>query len=147
MPPALKPLVKDKDHQMTSTYPKAPKRNRPKNLNLLTIRLPIPALVSIMHRVSGAFLFLCLPIMLWVLSLSLANAESYQIAQAALHHPLAKLLCLALIWAYLHHALAGIRHLALDAHYGLRLNYARATSRAVLVIGALLTLRIGIWLW
>lgn len=121
--------------------------NRPKNLNLLTIRLPVPALVSIMHRVSGAFLFMLLPLLLWVLHLSLSSAESHQTAQSVLSHPIAKLICLAVTWAYLHHACAGIRHLALDAHYGLRLNYARATSRAVLIISGLLTLRMGIWLW
>jgi succinate dehydrogenase / fumarate reductase cytochrome b subunit len=144
---ALKPLGRNRENKMASPYPKTPKRNRPKNLNLLTIRLPIPALVSIMHRVSGAFLFMLLPILLWVLYQSLASAESYQLAQAVLHHPIAKLICLAVTWAYLHHACAGIRHLALDAHYGLRLNYARATSRAVLIISGLLTLRMGIWLW
>ncbi len=121
--------------------------NRPKNLNLLTIRLPVPALVSIMHRVSGAFLFMLLPFLLWVLHLSLSSAESYQTAQSVLSHPIIKLICLAVTWAYLHHACAGIRHLALDAHYGLRLNYARATSRAVLIISGLLTLHMGIWLW
>ena len=121
--------------------------NRPKNLNLLTIRLPVPALVSIMHRVSGAFLFMLLPLLLWVLHLSMSSAESYQTAQSVLSHPIAKLICLAVTWAYLHHACAGIRHLALDAHYGLRLNYARATSRAVLIVSGLLTLRMGIWLW
>lgn len=121
--------------------------NRPKNLNLLTIRLPVPALVSIMHRVSGAFLFMLLPFLLWVLHLSLSSAESHQTAQSVLSHPIIKLICLAVTWAYLHHACAGIRHLALDAHYGLRLNYARATSRAVLIISGLLTLRMGIWLW
>jgi succinate dehydrogenase / fumarate reductase cytochrome b subunit len=121
--------------------------NRPKNLNLLTIRLPIPALVSIMHRVSGAFLFLLLPSLLWVLQQSLASGSSYEQAQVVLHHPLVKLICLMVTWAYLHHACAGIRHLALDAHYGLRLNYARATSRAVLIISGLLTLRMGVWLW
>jgi succinate dehydrogenase / fumarate reductase cytochrome b subunit len=139
--------VLNKENKMGSPYPKAPKRNRPKNLNLLTIRLPIPALVSIMHRVSGAFLFILLPVLLWVLHQSLANTASYQMAQVVLHHPIAKLICLAVTWAYLHHACAGIRHLALDAHYGLRLNYARATSRAVLIISGLLTLRMGIWLW
>ena len=125
--------------------PNRPKR--PKNLNLLTIRLPMPALVSIMHRVSGAFLFLLLPLMLWVLQQSLMSEASYAQAQVVLHHPLAKLISLMVVWAYLHHACAGIRHLALDAHYGLRLNYARATSRAVLIISGLLTLRMGIWLW
>jgi len=143
----LKLLGKNRENKMASPYPKAPKRSRPKNLNLLTIRLPIPALVSIMHRISGAFLFLLLPSLLWVLSQSLSSAESYDLAQAILRHPIVKLICLLVTWAYLHHACAGIRHLALDAHYGLRLNYARATSRAVLIISALLTLRMGIWLW
>lgn len=128
-------------------YAKAPKRNRPKNLNLLTIRLPVPALVSIMHRISGAFLFMLLPALLWVFYQSLMSADSYALAQTVLLHPVSKLICLIVTWAYLHHACAGIRHLALDAHYGLRLNYARATSRAVLIVSGLLTLRMGVWLW
>ncbi len=136
-----------KDNNMSSLNQKNVKRNRPKNLNLFTIRLPMPALVSIMHRVSGAFLFLLLPLLLWVLQLSLSSDVSFEQAQAVLHHPLAKLICLSVTWAYAHHACAGIRHLALDAHYGLRLKYARATSRAVLIVSISLTLWMGVWLW
>jgi hypothetical protein len=73
----LKKNRANRENKMASPYPKVPKRSRPKNLNLLTIRLPIPALVSIMHRVSGAFLFLLLPGLLWLLAQSLASAESY----------------------------------------------------------------------
>jgi succinate dehydrogenase / fumarate reductase cytochrome b subunit len=132
---------------MASPYPKAPKRNRPKNLNLLTIRLPIPALVSIMHRVSGAFLFILLPVLLWVLQelgkycvLSVGAISSPSSAcEAGLLGSDYGLICITHV--------RGVRHLALDAHYGLRLNYARATSRAALIISGLLTLRMGVWLW
>ena len=132
---------------MSNLNQKTVKRNRPKNLNLFTIRLPMPALVSIMHRVSGAFLFMLLPLLLWVLQLSLSSDASFEQAQAVLHHPLVKLICLSVTWAYAHHACAGVRHLALDAHYVLRLKYARATSRAVLIVSMSLTLWMGVWLW
>jgi succinate dehydrogenase / fumarate reductase cytochrome b subunit len=122
-------------------------KKRPKNLNLMTIRLPLPALVSIMHRVSGAFLFLILPVLLWLLQQSLSSVESYQQAQQFLHHAVVKLLCLLVVWAFMHHACAGLRHLGLDAHLGLKLNFARASSQAVLIVSGILTLLIGVWLW
>jgi succinate dehydrogenase / fumarate reductase, cytochrome b subunit len=121
--------------------------DRPKNLNLLTIRLPMPAFVSIMHRISGALLFLLLPLILWVLHLGFAHQETYEMAKEILHHPIFKLFSLFIFGAYSHHACAGIRHLALDAHLGLRLNYARASSGAVLVVSGLLTLVMGFYLW
>jgi succinate dehydrogenase / fumarate reductase, cytochrome b subunit len=121
--------------------------NRPKNLNLLTIRLPMPAVVSILHRISGAGLFLLLPAVLWVLFTSLESSTGYEVAWMVLKHPFVKLLVLGISWAYLHHACAGIRHLALDAHLGLRLKYARASSRIVLIVSGLITLYIGILLW
>lgn len=122
-------------------------QRRPKNLNLLTIRLPLPALVSIMHRISGALLFLVLPLLLWLWQQSLSSPEGYVATLQLLHHPVAKLLILILIWAYLHHACAGLRHLALDARWGLKLPFARASSTCVLVISGLLTLLAAIRLW
>ena len=125
-----------------------PKRaqNRPKNLDLTTIRLPMPALVSIMHRVSGAFLFLLLPLLLWALQQSLAGDQGYQQVLAIFKHPIVKLFLILIAWAFFHHACAGIRHLALDANLGLRLKYARASSQAVLLVSILLTLWLGFWL-
>ena len=124
-----------------------PKRaqNRPKNLDLTTIRLPMPALVSIMHRMSGAFLFFVLPLLLWIFQKSLAGQEGYQQVLTVFKHPLVKLFSLLVIWAFFHHACAGIRHLALDANLGLRLKYARASSRLVLLVSILLTLWVGFW--
>jgi succinate dehydrogenase / fumarate reductase cytochrome b subunit len=120
---------------------------RPKYLNLFLIRQPIPAIVSIMHRVSGAVLFLLLWTILWGLDRSLASPESYDQLKATIDQPLVKLVLLALLWAYLHHTFAGIRHLALDLQIGTALPKVRAMSFAALVLGLGLTLAVGVALW
>jgi len=122
-------------------------RKRPKNLNLLTIRLPVPALVSIMHRVSGALLFLSLPLWLLLFWLTVSSEQSYQLAQVFLHSLFVKLLLVLLAWAFFHHACAGIRHLALDAHLGLRLRYARASSMMVLLLTGILLISFTVAIW
>ena len=121
--------------------------SRPKYLDLTRIRLPLPALVSILHRVSGASLFLFLPFLLYLLHSSLASPERYVHYRAALQHPLVKLLLIGLLWAFMHHLLAGLRFLALDLHWGIDLRSARATSWAVLAASLVLTLILGVWLW
>jgi succinate dehydrogenase / fumarate reductase cytochrome b subunit len=128
---------------MAQTTPKP----RPKHLDLTRIRLPLPALVSILHRASGAALFLCLPLLLYLLHSSLDSPDSYVRYRALFQHPLVKLLLAGLLWAYLHHFLAGLRFLALDAHWGVDLPDARATSWAVLVASLALTLILGVWIW
>ena len=120
---------------------------RPKHLNLFQIRQPVPAVVSILHRISGAALFLFLWLFLSALDRSLVSAESYENLRAALGHPLAKLLALGFLWAFLHHTFAGVRHLGLDLRFGIDLPHARATAYAVLVLGFGLTLVIGVLLW
>jgi succinate dehydrogenase / fumarate reductase cytochrome b subunit len=120
---------------------------RPKYLNLFLIRQPIPAIVSIMHRVSGAVLFLLLWIILWGLDRSLASPESFDQLKATIDQPLVKLVLLALLWAYLHHTFAGIRHLALDLQIGTALPKVRAMSVAALVLGLGLTIAVGAALW
>lgn len=120
---------------------------RPKNLNLMTIRLPLPALVSILHRVSGLMLFLLLPVLLLGLQCSLDSAEHFERIGALAAHPLAKLLFLGGLWAFLHHFLAGLRHLAMDVHWGMELATARFTSKLVLAAGVLLTIATGVWIW
>jgi succinate dehydrogenase / fumarate reductase cytochrome b subunit len=121
--------------------------NRPKYLELTRIRLPLPGIVSILHRISGAGLFLFLPFLLWLLQSSLTAPESYERYRAAIAHPLIKLLLIGLLWAFLHHLFAGIRFLLLDVHVGTDLAAARGSSRAVLAAGALLTAALGVWLW
>ncbi|MDB5923052.1 MAG: sdhC [Betaproteobacteria bacterium] len=120
---------------------------RPKYLNLFQIRQPVPAVVSILHRISGAVLFLFLWLFLKGLDRSLASPESFADVKALLGHPLAKLVTLGLVWAYLHHTFAGLRHLGLDLRLGIDLPKARASAFAVLVLSLGLTLVIAALLW
>jgi succinate dehydrogenase / fumarate reductase cytochrome b subunit len=120
---------------------------RPKHLNLLQIKFPIPAIVSGMHRISGAVLFLFLPLLLWLWQQSLSSPETFGRFSAIVSSPLAKIVLLGLLWGYLHHLCAGIRHLALDLDVGTDLQPARASAAAVIIVSVLLTLGIGVALW
>jgi len=122
-------------------------KRRPKHLDLVKIRLPMPAFVSILHRLSGVLLFLFVPFILYLLERSLASDQSYGNLVSVVAHPLAKLLLLGLLWAFLHHLFAGIRYLLLDLHIGTDLAAARAGSGVVLVVSLLLTLLLGVKLW
>lgn len=125
----------------------APK-SRPVYLNLLAIRLPLPALVSILHRVSGALLFLVgIPFVLWIVQRALASPDAWAQMRATLDMPLAKLVLVVLAWAYFHHFVAGIRHLVMDLHVGMDLKSARQTSAVTLVLAVLLTLAVAVKLW
>ena len=121
---------------------------RPVYLNLLAIRQPLAAVVSILHRASGALLFLIgIPLLLWGVQASLASPETFAQWQAAMAHPLAKLVALALAWAYIHHLFAGVRHLVLDLHIGIDLDSARRSAAFVFVLALLLTLIVAVRLW
>ena len=122
-------------------------KNRPKNLNLLTIKLPINALVSILHRATGCILFLMLPVILLLLQWSLSSALHFETVITILHSPFIKLMLLGLAWAFFHHFFAGIRHLAMDVHWMTTLMKARYTSKVVLVLGVIATLILAIKLW
>ena len=121
---------------------------RPVYLNLFAIRQPLPAIISILHRISGALLFLAgIPLLLWVVQRSLASPENYAAAVAPLATPIGKLVLLVLAWCYLYHLLAGLRHLALDMHVGIRLAPARSSAAIVLVLSILLALIVAVRLW
>lgn len=120
---------------------------RPKYLNLVRIRLPLAGFVSILHRISGALLFLLIPLLLYLWQLSLQSPDTYASFTAVMSHPLSKLAAVGIAWAYLHHLCAGIRHLALDLHYGTTLEAARATSWVVLGVSAFLTMVFGALIW
>ena len=123
-------------------------RPRPVYLDLVRIRLPLPGFVSILHRVSGAVLFLIgIPLALVGLQSSLGPGDALAGVRAMLAQPLVKLLLLGLIWAYLHHFCAGIRFLLLDVHWGIELAPARRSSVVVLVVSLALTVLVGVRLW
>jgi len=121
---------------------------RPVYLDLPRIRLPVPGIVSILHRVSGALLFLAgIPLLLACVAASLASPESFAQLRGAFAHPLAKLALLGFAWAYIHHFCAGIRFLLLDVHRGIEFATARRTSVVVLVVSLALTAAVGARLW
>lgn len=106
---------------------------RPVYLNLFRLHLPITGWVSILHRLSGALLFLLLPLMVWGFALTLSSEAGFARVAAWGSTPFAKLLTLALVWAFAHHLLAGLRHLAMDSHWGVSLKSTRRSSLVVLL--------------
>lgn len=122
-------------------------KKRPKHLDLPKIRLPIPGIVSILHRISGALLFMSIPIVLVLLSGSLSSEKTFDCYRQFVAMPIVKLGLLVLLWAYMHHVCAGVRFLLLDIHKGLELSTARATAQAVIVVSLILTAIIGGVLW
>jgi succinate dehydrogenase / fumarate reductase cytochrome b subunit len=123
------------------------KKERPKHLDLRVIKQPLPAIASILHRISGAGLFLMLPFLIFLFELSLDSSLGFAMLQSVVAHPLAKLVLLGLLWAFLHHFCMGIRILLLDLNMGTDLKPARASTKAVLVISLALTVIFGVKLW
>lgn len=115
-------------------------KQRPKFLTLSEIRLPIAGFVSILHRVSGAGLFLLLPWLIYLFELSLKSPESFTRFQAYTSSALVKFFLFGLTWAFLHHFCAGIRFLLLDLHVGIEKKQAQASAKGVLAISLGLTL-------
>jgi len=84
---------------------------------IVSYRLPLAGLVSILHRVSGAVMFLALPLVLWAFDDSLRSADIHAAIAQFLSHWFVKLILLGLFWALMHHLVAGVRHLWMDAFH------------------------------
>ena len=123
------------------------KKARPKYLSLAAllfeIRLPLPAWVSILHRISGTLLFLGTVWLLFLLDRSLVSEAGFESVKRYTSHPLVKIALLVLIWSYSHHFCAGIRFLFLDIHKGIDKETARVTSIIVIVAGLALAALFG----
>ena len=122
-------------------------KKRPIHLALHQIKLPLPGMVSIFHRISGLLLFLALPLLLLMLQESLHSIGSYSRLMEWVGTPLAKLAMLGFLWAFLLHFCAGLRYLAIDMHLLKNLRQARESSKVVLIASFLLTILIGARLW
>jgi succinate dehydrogenase / fumarate reductase cytochrome b subunit len=125
--------------------PVAVKKSRPEFRNIhvsqiVQYKLPPPGLVSILHRISGAALFLALPCVLWLFDLSLTSEISYSRLAGYASHWFTKLVLVGLAWAFLHHLIAGIRYLLLDLHVGVDKAPARASALAVFAVSLPLAL-------
>ena len=137
-----------------------PRQKRPefRNINALSdlpsYRLPAAGWVSILHRISGAIMFLLLPFILWMFDVSVSSEISFmkftaafQVGMLGLPGFFWKLLVLALIWAYLHHLIAGLRHLWMDARHAVSKEFGRSSAVVTLTLGLLLTLALGLKLF
>ncbi len=122
-------------------------KQRPKNLNLFTIRLPINAVVSILHRASGMALFLALPLILLAFQYSVRSPESYATLANLLDTWFLKLVIIGLAWAFFHHFFAGIRHLMQDIHWMTSLQKARFSGRVVLWLVGVSVLIFAFVIW
>jgi succinate dehydrogenase / fumarate reductase cytochrome b subunit len=125
----------------------AAKKKRPLWYNLSPLNLPVPGLVSIFHRTSGALLFLGLIWFLFLLDMSLVSEAGFARFHAYVAHPIVKISMLAFLWAYLHHLCAGVRHLFLDIDMGVELKAARRSAFAVFAASLALTAFIAARLW
>ena len=134
---------------MSETVDTSPKKARRefKNIGygqiLTSYKLPWSGKVSILHRVSGAVLFLSLPCILYLFDKSLTSELSFITFSEVVGNPLVKLFLLALIWAFLHHFCAGIRFLALDLHKGIEKHQIQKSAVSVLVVSLSLTAILG----
>ena len=137
-----------------ATPPRPPRREF-RNINplsdLTTYRLPPAGIVSILHRISGALMFLLLPFIIWMFDTSVSSEISFARFTAAFNVGLGflpgwflKLVALALIWAYLHHFIAGLRHLWMDVnHAAVEKKTGNNTAVATLALSILLTVVLG----
>jgi succinate dehydrogenase / fumarate reductase, cytochrome b subunit len=113
-------------------------------------RLPPAGIVSILHRVSGALMFVLMPFIIWMFDTSLTSEISYSQFTAVFAHGAGfvpgwffKLVALALIWAYLHHFIAGVRHLWMDATHAVTKEFGHSSALFTLITSVLLTLVLG----
>jgi succinate dehydrogenase / fumarate reductase cytochrome b subunit len=123
------------------------KPQRPYFLDLVQIRLPIGAVVSILHRASGAGLSLAVPFLLYLLMLSLESPMAFHRVARWLHGGLGWLLFMAVAWALLHHLFAGLCHLGFDIGLGEAKLAARRSAWASLIGALLLTAILALWSW
>jgi len=119
-------------------------------IDALGYRLPLAGVVSILHRASGGLMFILMPFIIWMFDTSLTSEISYAQFTAVFAGGVGflpgwffKLVALALIWAYLHHFIAGVRHLWMDATHAVTLEFGRKSAVFTLAVSVVLTLALG----
>ena len=120
-------------------------RRLPVFLNLAAIRFPIGAIASIVHRIAGVLLFIALPVVALMLDASLRTGAGFAAVRDLFSSPLWVVTAAVLLWALVHHVLAGVRHLLMDVGVGSELATARASARLVLVAAPALALLLLVW--
>lgn len=120
---------------------------RPINLNLWRLKFPIMAVASILHRISGVIIFLCLPLLMYLFHQSLLSQDSFDEMTGFIAHPSIRFIIWISLFALLYHLLAGIRHLIMDLGFGESLSAGRTTAYIVIILSIALAAFLGVWLW
>jgi succinate dehydrogenase / fumarate reductase cytochrome b subunit len=115
-------------------------KDRPVFLELWRIRLPVPGVVSILHRISGVLMVLSIPVFTALFAQALSGPEGFAASAAFLGHPLVQLALLVLAWGLVHHLFAGIRYLVIDLGWGVDRLAARRTAWTALYAALAVTL-------
>tara|TARA_R110002167_G_scaffold162994_13_gene359681 strand:+ start:832 stop:1206 length:375 start_codon:yes stop_codon:yes gene_type:complete len=123
------------------------KDKRPVNLDLTQFRFPLPALTSIVHRVTGVALFVAVAILMYLFDLSLASEEGFNTAKECLSGAFVKFIIWGTVAALLYHLVAGIKHLLMDAGIGETLEGGILGAKIVIAISVVLILLAGVWIW
>lgn len=123
------------------------KDNRPKNLDFSTLRLPLPAITSILHRVSGVFIFAGIAVLMWLFSESLSSEQGFNNVAMWMDNLIVKLLIWAVISGLLYHLIAGIKHLLMDLGIGETLDGAQTGAKLVVALSVISIVLAGVWLW
>ena len=123
------------------------KDNRPVNLSLTAFRWPIPALVSITHRVSGVALYGGILILLWMLQESLASEEGFIATRDVIMDPICKTILWLVLAALAYHTVMGIRHLIMDFGIGESLKGGRNGAIIALIVAVICIVLAGVWVW
>ncbi len=123
-------------------------KHRPVNLNLMTIKFPSTAIISILHRISGLILFLLIPCVLLALHYSLISPAGFAKVQHVFQNPISKIVLWLLLTSLAIHFFAGIRHLLMDIGIGdANMKQGRMTAWLMMTISFILFVLIGVWLW
>ena len=122
-------------------------KKRPVNLDLSTVKLPITAYVSILHRLSGVFLFAGVAVLLWMLDSSLDSQESFAAVRDASNNPVFKFVLWAVLAGLAYHTVMGIRHLLMDCGLGESLEGGKRGATIALVLAIVLIALLGVWVW
>lgn len=122
-------------------------KNRPVNLDISTIKLPITAYVSILHRISGVVLFAGVAVLLWLLDNSLASAEQFDALKDTLSSPLCQFIIWATLAALAYHTVMGIRHLIMDMGIGETLEGGQNGAKIALFVSIIIIALLGAWIW
>lgn len=123
------------------------KDTRPVNLDIGTMKLPITAYASILHRISGVFLFIVIGLMIYALDLSLSSQAEFDSLASMLSSPVAKLILWAVLAGLIYHSVAGVKHLVMDMGYGETFEGGVLGSRITFVVSAILIALAGVWVW